>query len=190
MQRILPHALAEIAAGRDTSRRLNSQRRLTSNQGPSARSYVSKATPLGFAQRRLDATGSGPLLIQRHAERRHEMKAAAWNLGEGSGRNETNTDDTTGDFVGTANPRHLRVIAGLLRRPMTREQIDREAGASNGPDVIAELRRRRLEIPCDRAPVIDRDGRDVMRGVYHCTATDRRRIHRWLRERESIEVIR
>ncbi len=45
-------------------------------------------------------------------------------------------------FTGTDNPRHLRAIAALLRRPMPRESLDREAGASNAPELVAELRRR------------------------------------------------
>lgn len=86
-------------------------------------------------------------------------------------------------FSGTDNPRHLRALNGLLRRPMPREHLDREAGASNGPALIAELRDRGLSIPCDRAPVIDRDGREVQRGIYRLTERDRRRIRFWLRRR-------
>ena len=82
-------------------------------------------------------------------------------------------------FVGTDNPRHLRAIHALLRRPMPREQLDREAGASNGPALVAELRARGLELPCDRVPCIDRDGKEVKRGVYHFTQRDRICIARW-----------
>lgn len=63
---------------------------------------------------------------------------------------------------------------------MPREHIDREAGCSNGPDLIAELRSRGLSLPCDRTLVIDRDGREVKRGIYRLTATDRRKLHQWL----------
>lgn len=63
--------------------------------------------------------------------------------------------------------------------------MDRIAGASNSPELIAELRRRGLDIPCDRVPVIDRDGREVLRGVYHLTAADRRKIHAWLLRRRQ-----
>ena len=34
------------------------------------------------------------------------------------------------EFTGTDNPRHLRAIAALLRRPMPRENLDTEAGAA------------------------------------------------------------
>lgn len=63
---------------------------------------------------------------------------------------------------------------------VAREHLDREVGCSNGPDLISELRRRGLELPCDKAPVIDRDGREVLRGVYYMTAADRRKVRRWL----------
>ena len=52
---------------------------------------------------------------------------------------------------------------------MTREHVDTEAGASNGPELVAELRRRGLEVPCSRVPCYDRDGIEVKRGIYHVT---------------------
>ncbi|PLK50194.1 hypothetical protein C0V76_06030 [Uliginosibacterium sp. TH139] len=82
-------------------------------------------------------------------------------------------------FAGTDNPRHLRAIHALLRRPMPREQLDREAGCSNGPELVAELRRRGLDVPCTKTPVIDRDGQEVRRGIYHLTEQDRRKVYRW-----------
>lgn len=86
-------------------------------------------------------------------------------------------------FSGTANPRHLRVIHSLLSRPMTREELDARAGASNGPELVAELRRRGLSVPCERVPVFDRDGKEVKRGIYSLAPLDRRLIHRWLSKR-------
>lgn len=116
------------------------------------------------------------------------MNAPAKDLGEGSGREERQDDSTpahvAGKFAGTDNPRHLRAIHALLRRPMPREHLDREAGCSNGPELIAELRRRGLSAPCDRAPVIDRDGREVKRGIYCFTTADRRKLNRWLNQRK------
>ncbi|WP_412478969.1 hypothetical protein [Azonexus sp. IMCC34839] len=88
------------------------------------------------------------------------------------------------DFSGTTNPRHLRVIHLALRRPLRREHIDDVAGASNGPDLVAELRRRGLEFPCDRVPAFDRDGKPCRPGVYHLTNADRIKIMRWLKTRE------
>ncbi len=88
-------------------------------------------------------------------------------------------------FSGTDNPRHLRVIQALMTRPLPREQLDRVAGCSNGPDLVAELRRRGLKAPCTRTKKQDGDGFDVLPGVYHLTQGDRRRVSAWKRERAS-----
>lgn len=88
-------------------------------------------------------------------------------------------------FLGTDNPRHLRALQALLTRPQPREAIDARAGCSNGPELVAELRRRGLEVPCKRAPCIDRDGQEVKRGIYYLTDDDRRRLHAWLRQRNA-----
>lgn len=85
----------------------------------------------------------------------------------------------TPKFTGTDNPRHLRAIAALLRRPMPRESLDKAAGCSNGPDLIAELRRRGLEVPCKRIIFVDRDGFTCRPGVYLLTAADRRKVYQW-----------
>jgi hypothetical protein len=88
-------------------------------------------------------------------------------------------------FKGTDNPRHLRVIQALLTRPRTREQIDAIAGASNGPELIAELRRRGLACPCERVPVLDKDGLEVKRGIYYLLPMDRRLIFAWIKRRDN-----
>ena len=88
-------------------------------------------------------------------------------------------------FLGTDNPRHLRALAALLRRPRSRKQLDAVAGASNSPELVAELRRRGLEVPCVRSPCIDRDGFEVKRGIYYFTAKDKRLIRRWKNKRQQ-----
>lgn len=88
-------------------------------------------------------------------------------------------------FLGTDNPRHLRAIQALLVSPQPREAIDHRAGCSNGPELIAELRRRGLDIPCQRTPCIDRDGFEVKRGIYYLTDRDQRLIRRWKRARKQ-----
>ena len=85
----------------------------------------------------------------------------------------------------TDNPRHQRVLALLLQRPAKREELDRAAGCSNGPELVAELRRRGLELPCERVDATDRDGRHCKPGIYSLTSKDRRRINAWLRRREG-----
>lgn len=82
-------------------------------------------------------------------------------------------------FLGTDNPRHLRALAVLLRRPLSRESLDSVAGASNSPDLVAELRRRGLDLPCERIQFIDRDGKDCRPGVYSLSEADRRKVHQW-----------
>ena len=88
-------------------------------------------------------------------------------------------------FSGTDNPRHLRVIQALMTRPLPREQLDGVAGASNGPELVAELRRRGLELPCTRTKKKDRDFFDCWPGVYHLTRQDRRRVFKWLASRRK-----
>lgn len=87
-------------------------------------------------------------------------------------------------FTGTDNPRQLRAIAALLRRPMPRESLDHEVGCSNAPELMAELRRRGLDAPCKRISFIDRDGRQCRPGVYSFTISDRRKVNQWLSKRE------
>ena len=89
------------------------------------------------------------------------------------------------EFTGTDNPRHLRAIAALLRRPMPRENLDTEAGCSNGPELVAELRRRGLEVPCKRINFVDRDGFICRPGVYLLTDADRRKLHQWMAKRQK-----
>lgn len=86
-------------------------------------------------------------------------------------------------FLGTDNPRQLRALAALERRPMPRESLDREAGCSNAPDLVAELRRCGLDVPCQRISFIDRDGCKCRPGVYSLTERDRRKIRDWKNKR-------
>lgn len=90
-------------------------------------------------------------------------------------------------FHGTDNPRELRALALLLRRPsVPREALDREVGCANGPDLIARLRSYGLgdeHLPCTRIEVIDRDGTSCRPGVYWLTAQGRRAILQWIRKR-------
>ena len=88
-------------------------------------------------------------------------------------------------FTGTDNPRHLRTIQALMTRPITREHLDQIAGCSNGPELIAELRRRGLNVPCTRTKKKDRDLFDCWPGVYHFTQADRRRVLSWLAKRKA-----
>ena len=83
-------------------------------------------------------------------------------------------------FEGTENPRQLRAILELIRRALFREELDAIAGVSNGPDLVADLRVRGLELPCKLITVTDRDGKKVRVGLYSLTAADCRLFYRWL----------
>ena len=89
-------------------------------------------------------------------------------------------------FIGTSNPRWLRVIAALLKRSVMREQLDKIAGASNSPDIILNLRRHGLQIPCKRIPIYDQDNKLCRAGVYELSKSDRIKISKWLKRRELI----
>jgi len=91
-------------------------------------------------------------------------------------------------FMGTDNSRHLRVIQALMTRPLPREQLDKVAGCSNGPELVAELRRRGLEIECTRTKKKDRDLFECWPGVYHFTPKARRRVIQWLAMRKAGSV--
>ena len=100
---------------------------------------------------------------------------------------EQGDSKSTATFLGTDNPRHLRVIHAVWVRPIPREHLDQVAGCSNGPELVAELRRRGLKMPCERAKKKDRDLFDCYPGVYHFTESDRRKLEAWKRERASKE---
>lgn len=91
-------------------------------------------------------------------------------------------------LLGTDNPRHLRVIQAVTVRPVPREELDRVAGCSSGPDLVAELRRLGLELPCYRTRKLDRDLFQCWPGVYHLTERDRRKLNAWKRQREACRV--
>lgn len=94
---------------------------------------------------------------------------------------------TRNKFSGTDNPRYLRTIHALMRRPQRREHIDAAAGCSNGPDLNAQIRRLGLDIPCELVPDLDHDGRPIKRGVYHLLKSDRCKLNTWLRLRGAMK---
>ncbi|BEP49989.1 hypothetical protein LJR260_003686 [Variovorax paradoxus] len=100
--------------------------------------------------------------------------------------NAAPTTETRGDadgvFLGTLNPRHLRALIELMRGvDVRRERLDAIAGCSNGPALVAELRRRGLHIPCDCSLAsVDRDGKRCWPGLYWLTANDFRKLSDWL----------
>lgn len=87
-------------------------------------------------------------------------------------------------FTGTDNPRHLRVITVLMRRPLHRQELDAVAGCSNGPDLVFALRELGLSkdrhLTCTRVRFLDRDGRICRPGVYALTGEGKRLIWAWM----------
>lgn len=109
---------------------------------------------------------------------------------QGASENHEPQQDSIGpaSFAGTENPRHLRALFALLQRPRPREELDRIAGCSNGPQLVAELRSRGLgeiHLPCERIRFVDRDGKVCRPGVYTLTDKGRRMIRAWLARREG-----
>ncbi len=76
--------------------------------------------------------------------------------------------------------RQARVIHALVHTKewIAREAIDRIAGASNGPEVIRQLRQRLGydAIEMERIAVVDRDGLPAQPGRYRLTAVGREHL--------------
>lgn len=83
------------------------------------------------------------------------------------------------------SPRQARVIHALLPGAwITRESLDRIAGASNSPDVIWKLRRKIGEDAFDMEMIdgTDRDGKPCRTGRYRMTEPGRVRAVELLRK--------
>ncbi|MEI7455799.1 MAG: hypothetical protein WCK93_03665 [Nitrosomonadales bacterium] len=94
------------------------------------------------------------------------------------------------NFAGTDNPRHLRAIHALMQRARFKNDLQTITGASNTPELVAELRRRGLDTPCERVPVLDRDGLVTRPGVYSFNDTDRRKIRNWQNHKIVYQLVR
>jgi hypothetical protein len=77
-------------------------------------------------------------------------------------------------------PREKRALSALINRPIMRENLDLIVGCSNGPDLIAGLRRKGLAVPCSRVERYDKDGNACYPGQYSLTPTDKATAHTWL----------
>lgn len=82
-------------------------------------------------------------------------------------------------FTGTNNPWPLKVIFRLIKGSTPRDVLERVAGLTNGPDLTAELRRRDLDIPCQRIITYERDVKPTRHGVYSLSIEDSKQMHRW-----------
>ncbi|WP_404375979.1 hypothetical protein [Vreelandella aquamarina] len=73
--------------------------------------------------------------------------------------------------------RLIRLAAALAKGPVTREQADRIAPASNGPHFIGVLRRKlEIDLDCDRVPFTTKDGEPSWYGRYTPTREERAKL--------------
>lgn len=84
------------------------------------------------------------------------------------------------------NERQIRTLKALINGPMMREQLDMVAGASNGPEVVAGLRKKGLNIICERVPSIDRDGKPCRPGRYYLSEADKEKAHELLNSSQFV----
>ncbi|AEF99448.1 hypothetical protein Metme_1012 [Methylomonas methanica MC09] len=78
------------------------------------------------------------------------------------------------------SPRQKRVINTLSNHPIMRESLDAIAGCSNGPELVAGLRRKGLSIPCERVERYDKDGNACYPGLYSFTQEDKQIVRDWM----------
>lgn len=79
------------------------------------------------------------------------------------------------------SPREVRLLQVLLARgEASRHDLDQLAGYENSPDGVMHLRRDfGLDIPMEKRPFIDRDGRKVRVGFYSLSNADREKLAAW-----------
>jgi len=80
------------------------------------------------------------------------------------------------------SPRHVRALGALLSRGLlSREDLDGIAGCANFPGIAFALRGKGFDLPCERVPRLDRDGRTCRPGFYRLSPTDRAKARELLR---------
>ena len=83
-------------------------------------------------------------------------------------------------FLGDSkNPRVIRAIRALLIGAVDRRDLDDIVGCRNAPELIADFRRRGLEVPCQITARRDCDGCFTLVGSYYLTPLDRMLIEQW-----------
>jgi hypothetical protein len=103
------------------------------------------------------------------------MKNARPTISEESSALDSADSKTSPGFT----PRQSRVVEALCSTEgwIFREEVDRIAGASNGPQVIAELRHNwGIDIAMQRVDRLDRDGRPCKPGQYRITSLGRQHL--------------
>lgn len=75
--------------------------------------------------------------------------------------------------------RQMRALWALWNDPLMREALDRAAGVSNGPQLVADLIVKGVDIHCELVRRIDRDGRACWPGLYSLTDKGRATLRGW-----------
>jgi hypothetical protein len=75
-------------------------------------------------------------------------------------------------------PRQKRAVEALANGPLMREELDRRAGVSNGPNLVAQLHRKGISVECELVNHVDRDGRPCRPGRYSLTDIGRQEAER------------
>lgn len=96
----------------------------------------------------------------------------------------TTSAPTKRKFAGTDNPSHLRVIAVLLHRPISEVELESVAGASDGHELVEDLRRLGLDAPCERISFPGPDGETCCPFAYSFSTRDHRLISTWMAQRK------
>jgi len=73
---------------------------------------------------------------------------------------------------------HRTCEAFAMRGKLWREDVDRIAGASNGPEIMRQLKAKGLTW-CDRIRVIDRDGHPCEPGIYSIVGSGWDTLRKW-----------
>ena len=82
-------------------------------------------------------------------------------------------------FSGNVTRRQSTAIEMLRRQPTPRELLDAETGSSNSPALILSLRKRGLDLPCERVKALDLHGQICRPGIYSLSTADRIKLHFW-----------
>lgn len=77
-------------------------------------------------------------------------------------------------------PRQTRVCEALAKRgKLWREEVDSIAGASNGPEIMRQLKEKGLIWQCDQFEKKDRDGKACRPGLYSIADKGRETLQAW-----------
>jgi hypothetical protein len=77
-------------------------------------------------------------------------------------------------------PRQHRALDAFWKHgSLMREALDRAAGCSNSPQLVADLKAKSVSIACELVDAIDRDGRRCKPGRYTLTNHGRATLSAW-----------